>query len=105
MIRHVLRTAMALSLLVAATPLAAQRPTDAPTYFATILTPVGALPPLVMPAQLSMPWLGVGFNALYSYGELSEARHLPLHTAGAEVELALLKFLSVSGRGGYTMPD
>lgn len=109
MFRHARSLAMtlALSLGAASTPLAAQRPADAPTYFATVLTPVGALPPLVAPAQLGMRRLvGIGFDVLYGYGKLSAEQDLPLHTVGAQVDLAFLHgVLSVSGTGAYMIPD
>jgi hypothetical protein len=106
MARRTLRVATALLSTVGLTPLAAQRPASAPTYFATVMTPVGALPPLAMPAQLGASRFGVGLDLVYGYGRLSAEQHLPLHTIGAQVELALLGgMLSVSGNGAYLIPD
>lgn len=107
MTRHARSVAVALLLMAVPVSLAAQRLADAPTYFATVLTPVGALPPLATPAQLGMPRLvGVGLDVLYGYGKMSALQQLSLHTVGAAVELALFRgFLSVSGTGAYMIPD
>lgn len=106
MARRMLLVATALLSTVGLAPLSAQRPASAPTYFATVMTPVGALPPLAMPAQLGAPRLGVGLDLVYGYGKLSAEQRLPLHTVGAQVELAPFGgILSVSGNGAYLIPD
>jgi hypothetical protein len=106
MARHASAAAAALMIATAAMPLSAQRPADAPTYVAAVLTPVGALPPLVTPAQLGTPRYGIGLDVRYGYGELSGTRNLPMHAVGAQAELALIGgFLSVSGTGAYLIPD
>jgi hypothetical protein len=106
MARRALPAFVAALLAGASTSVAAQRPSDAPTYFATILTPTGALPPLVLPAPVGAPRLGVGLDVLYGYGELVGQRRLSLHTVGASVELTILAaHLSVRGTGAYLVPD
>lgn len=106
MARRTFRIVAALLLAAAPTSLAAQRPPSAPTYFATVLTPVGALPPLAMPAQIGAPRFGAGLDLAYGYGKLSADHHLPVHAVGAEVELApLAGIVSLSGSGAYLIPD
>jgi len=105
MTRHVLPIAAAL-LLGAPTLASAQRPSDAPTYYAAVLTPAGALPPLAMPAMILEPSLGVGLDLLYGYGKLVRDDRVPMHTIGASPELTLLfGRLSVRAIGAYQIPD
>jgi hypothetical protein len=104
--RHLLPVAAAALLLLAPAPGSAQRPADAPTYYAAVLTPVGALPPLALPAMISAPSLGVGLDLLYGYGRLVEGDRVPMHTVGASPELTLLfGRLSVQATGAYQAPD
>jgi hypothetical protein len=87
-------------------PLTAQRPASAPTYFAAVLTPTGALPPLVTPAMFGRPSLGLGLDLRYGYARLSRAQPLPVHTVAANFDLALLGgHLSLSATGAYLLPD
>lgn len=106
MARHTSAVAAAVLLAAVAVPLSAQRPADAPTYVAAVLTPVGAFGPLATPAQLGTPRYGIGVDVRYGYGELFGTRKLPMHAVGAQAELALIGgFLSVSGTGAYLIPD
>jgi hypothetical protein len=106
MARHAVSVTVAALLAGAALPLPAQRPWDAQTYFAAVLTPTAALPPLAMPAMLGRPGYGVGLDALYAYGRLSAEHRLDVHTVGASVELTTLAaHLSVSATGAYQIPD
>jgi hypothetical protein len=105
MSRHLLPVAAAL-LLGAPAVASAQRPSDAPTYFAAVLTPVGALAPVAMPAMISEPSLGVGLDVLYGYGKLAQDDRVPIHTVGASPELTLLfGRLSLQGTAAYQFPD
>ena len=106
MARHAVSVTVAALLAGAALPLPAQRPWDAQTYFAAVLTPTAALPPLATPAMLGRPGYGVGLDALYAYGRLSAEHRLDVHTVGASVELTTLAaHLSVSATGAYQIPD
>jgi hypothetical protein len=106
MARHAVSVALAALWAGAALPLPAQRPRDAQTYFAAVLTPTAALPPLATPAMLGQPGLSVGLDALYAYGKLSAQHRLDVHTVGAGAELTTLAArLSVSATGAYQIPD
>lgn len=105
MSRHVLAVTAAL-LFGASSVASAQRPADAPTYFAAVLTPVGALPPLAMPAMIATPSLGVGIDVLYGFGKLVQDDRVPMHTVGVSPEVTLLfGRLSVRATGAYQIPD
>src|SRR5919201_5846295 len=106
MARHAVSVALAALWAGAALPLPAQRAPDAQTYYAAVLAPTAALPPLATPATLGQPSLRVGLDALYAYAKLSARQRHDVHTVGAGVELTTLAaHLSVRATGAYQMPD
>ncbi len=97
--------AVSLGLALVSTPALAQSADEMAGYFATLITPAGALPGWVTPPMADEHRDGVGFRAAYGHVRLQSLPDVDANTFGGSVDVIILGGgLSISGTGGYLVP-
>jgi hypothetical protein len=97
--------AVVLALALLAAPASSQSNDETAAYFATLVTPAGALPGWVTPAMANARRDGIGIRASYGHVRLESAPTVDANSVGGSLDLMLLRgHLSLSGAGGYLIP-
>lgn len=97
--------AVALALALLSAPAISQSNDETAGYFATLVTPAGALPGWVTPAMANARHDGIGIRAAYGHVRLEPTPRIDANSVGGSLDLMLLRGrMSLSGTGGYLIP-
>ncbi|HEU4584368.1 MAG TPA: hypothetical protein VFR95_01405 [Gemmatimonadaceae bacterium] len=97
--------AVTLGLALISTPALAQNANETAGYFATLITPAGALPGWVTPGMAYAHGNGIGIRTGYGRVRLESTPPIDLNSFGGSLDFTLLGGrLTLSGTGGYLFP-